>query len=333
MRNFTAIVIFIILSSCDAGTRRRRRNMYNDRPCGAGQHAILSKSKRTVMSCEACPKNTYRPDTKHAMEACLKCEAGRVSSEDFTHCTGDICRAGTYGTSDSIICTPCEIGKYSVDGKFSCNDCESGRYNNAIGQDSCDGENCPGGKYGPVGQSEKQHAFCTKCPEGKWSLEGISQCDVCISGKYSRENADTCISHEKCPRDKFYSALPSTTSSKISCKKCIYYSDVYFAGFVFSCVVFGMNIILYLYDRKKYYYILLVNIPTVVLILTLTFCIGKPKDNLAIISIVINIFCICPVVNAMITLCKKYYNVYCETRKKPSTKVVKNSMGRDMIIV
>lgn len=333
MPSFTVIGIFLVLASCDAGTRRRRRNMYNDRPCGPGQHAILSASKKTVLSCEACPKNTYRPDTKHSMESCLGCEAGRVSSEDFTHCIGDICRAGTYGTRDATTCSPCEIGKYSLDGMFSCTQCESGRYNNVAGQGSCSGEKCPGGKYGLIGQIEKQHTSCRKCSAGTWSSAGSSQCAECSSGKYSWENSNTCISHDKCPRDMYYSTLPSTTSGKIACTKCMYYSDIYSVGYVFAAIVAGLNIMLYLYNRTKYCYVVIMIIPPSAWLLSLNFCNGKPSDGKAITSIVMNAFCIIPVINVIITAGKEQYKGYCTTRTTPTTTVTKNEIGTDMVAV
>ncbi len=336
MQTFTVIGIFLLLASCDARTRRRRRNMYNDRPCGPGQQAILSKSKKLVLLCEQCPKNTYRPDTKHSMEACIKCEAGRVSSEDFTHCIGDICRAGTYGASDSTTCSSCEIGKYSIDGQFSCTDCESGRYNNDSGQGSCSGEKCPGGKYGLIGQSEKQHAFCTKCPEGKWSSDGSSQCNVCASGKYSRENADTCVSHEKCSRDMYYTSLPSATSEKIACSKCIHYSKLYFYGFVISCIILGVNIILYLYKRKNKGYIVIMFVPIIwplAWLLNLNYCNGNPRDGKAIISIIFNVFCIIPLSNVILDECKRKDKSHFETKHAKPSIVCKNSLGKDMVSV
>ena len=336
MSIFTKIVIFIILSTSDAGTMRRRRNMYNDRPCGPGEYAILSKSKKRVTSCETCPTNTYRPDTKHAMENCIQCEAGRVSSEDFTHCQGDICRAGTYGSIVSTTCTQCDIGKYSSDAQFMCIDCESGRFNNMPGQSSCSGEKCPGGKYGLIGQREKQTNACMKCPNGKWSSDGSSQCTNCESGKYSTENSHSCISHKECPRDMYYTYLPDTTSEKIVCSKCIHYSQLYFCGFIISFVILGANIILYIYKRKNKSYIFIMFVPIVwplAWLINLNYCNGKPSDIKAIVSIAFNIFCIIPMVNEILSKCRRQFESFNEKQKLQVTTVSKNTLGRDMISV
>jgi len=326
-------IITIFLTFAPAASTRRRRNRYNDRPCGPGQHAILSKSKKTVVNCETCPTNTYRTDTKHSIETCLSCEAGRVSGEDFTYCVGDICKAGTHGTTDSTTCTQCEIGKYSIVGQFSCIDCESGRYNNAIGRGSCIGDKCQGGKYGLIGQTEKQHTTCTACPEGKWSTGGASKCEDCLTGKYSFGNAVTCTSHDTCPRDMYYSISPSVTSSKTSCAKCMYYSVIYSVSYFFACLVAGMSTILYLYNRAAHCYMLVIIIPPTSWLLALTFCNGNPKNSIAIVSIIMNTFCFIPVVDAIITACKERYKKYCDKPKTASTAVTKNRMGRDMVSV
>jgi hypothetical protein len=310
--------------------------MYNDRPCGPGQHAILSASKKRVLSCEACPKNTYRPDTKHSMETCLGCEAGRVSSEDFTHCIGDVCTAGTYGKSDSTTCSPCEMGTYSLHGEFSCTKCESGRYNNVPGEGSCSGEKCPGGKYGLIGQIEKQNTNCWVCPAGKWSSDGSSECTTCIPGKYSMENSKHCINHKRCPRDMYYTYLPSSISEKISCSKCIYYSELYLASFVTSYVMLCVNILLYLYKRKIKGYIVIMFVPIVwplAWVINLYYCNGNPIDTKAIISMIFNAFCIIPLSCVIKTELKNIYQQHCTEAQKTPTTITKNSMNRDTMSV
>ena len=325
--------IILVLSPVDAEQAgRRRRNRYNDRPCGPGQHAILSKSKKTVMNCATCPTNTYCPDTMHSIELCLSCEAGRVSSSDFTYCIGDICKAGTHGTIGSITCTQCEIGKYSVIGQFSCIDCESGRYNNAIGKGICIGDMCQAGKYGLIGQIKKLHTACSECPEGKWSVVGASLCNVCPDGTYSFGNAVTCTSHDKCPMDMYYSTSPSVTSNKTSCTKCMHYSVIYSISYFLACLVVFTSTIMYLHNCTTHCYMLVIIIPPLSWLLALTFCNGNPKNSIAIVSIIMNSFWLIPPVNALITTCNRYYKEYCD--KPSSVQVVKkNSMGKDTVVV
>lgn len=332
MKLLTLITIFLAFTSSCAATRRRRRNRYNDRPCGPGQYAVLSSGKNIVINCESCPTGTYRPDEKHSMEACIGCEAGRVSSTDFTHCVGDICRAGTYGTSDSTICKSCEVGKYSVVGQFTCTQCESGRYNNAVKQGSCVGEKCSGGKYGLIGQTEKSHTTCSECPAGKWSSGATSSCEVCPVGKYSFDNADTCTTHDTCSSYMYYDVLPSTTSIKTSCATCMYYSVIYSVGYFFACIVIVMNAILFMYNRAAYGYVMIMIIVASSWLLALTFCKGNPRDSVAIVSIIMNTFCFIPGVHVMITAIKKYYTEH-NDKQKTTTTVTKNKMGRDMVAV
>ena len=279
---------FCVLSDgVDAKTRRRRRrNLYNDRPCSSGEHAILSASKTLVISCEPCKANTYRVDVKHSSEECLVCEAGRYSSSDFTRCLGDICAKGTYGSLGSDKCLVCPAGKYSITGQFTCNECESGRHNNHPVSSDCLGDKCPSGKYGLLGQTSS--SSCTACDAGKWSTDGVGSCSNCIDGKYSSGDSAECSSHESCPSGSYYANTPSSTSSDISCSQCIYASDVYMAAYLFSLIVSITYIIIFFLNPKKYCCILVFVIVSGVFALSLSRCKSKPSDQLAIIAIVID---------------------------------------------
>lgn len=279
---------FCVLSDgVDARTRRRRRrNLYNDRPCSSGEHAILSASKKRVVSCEPCKANTYRVDVKHSLEECLVCEAGRYSSSDFTRCLGDICANGTYGSLGSDKCVACPAGKYSITGQFTCNECESGRHNNYIGASDCLGDKCPTGKYGLLGQTSS--SSCLSCDAGKWSTDGAGSCSNCIDGKYSSGDSAECSSHESCPSGSYYANTPSSTSSDISCSQCIYASDVYTASYLFSVIVSIMYIIIFLFNHKTYCCVIVFAIVSGIFALSLFRCNSKPGDQLAIIAIVID---------------------------------------------
>ncbi len=289
---------FCVLSGgVDAKTRRRRRrNLYNDRPCSSGEHAILSASKTLVISCEPCKANTYRVDVKHSSEECLVCEAGRYSSSDFTRCLGDICAKGTYGSLGSDKCLVCPAGKYSITGQFTCNECESGRHNNYIGASDCLGDKCPSGKYGLLGQTSSSSCLscgclscdCLACDAGKWSTDGVGSCSNCIDGKYSSSDSAECSSHESCPSGSYYANTPSSTSSDISCSQCIYASDVYMAAYLLSLIVSITYIIIFFLNPKKYCCILVFVIVSGVFALSLSRCKSKPSDQLAIIAIVID---------------------------------------------
>lgn len=61
LNTLTITLIFFVVN-VEGGTRRRRRNMYNDRPCGPGQKAVLSASKKTVINCIQCEVNKFRPE-------------------------------------------------------------------------------------------------------------------------------------------------------------------------------------------------------------------------------------------------------------------------------
>ena len=55
-----------------AAGRRRRRSLYNVRPCGPGEKAIWTPSKK-VDSCVSCEKGKYRSDTSHTRRMYVVC--------------------------------------------------------------------------------------------------------------------------------------------------------------------------------------------------------------------------------------------------------------------
>ena len=307
------IAVFIIFTSCNAIAqgRRRRRSLYNNRPCGPGEYAILTQSKNHVLECKPCPENTFRSDEKHAAEMCIKCEAGRQSFSDLTYCIGDICRSGTYGTPGKMTCVECEKGYYSNNGAFECKKCESGRYNTLPKQSTCTGEMCPEGKFGLIAQTTSTRSgICKTCPVGKWSSKGAEICTECPEGKWSNEGAGQCIDHKKCPVGSYNIADPPREIYNIKCKRCIYFSDTYFAAYLVAVIIAILNTSLFVYNIKEHCYVLCFLISPAAWAIELTSCNYYPHNTPAIISIVMNTFCLIPIVNITAKKVKNYYTKY-----------------------
>ena len=279
-----------------AAGRRRRRSLYNVRPCGPGEKAIWTPSKKKVESCVSCEKGKYRSDTSHALEECMLCAGGRHSSDDLSYCIGDICKVGSYGFVDTIVCKQCPVGKYSGKvGVFACKDCESGRFMETAGANHCQGDMCPAGKWG-IGGSVSQDAVgvCSPCEAGKYSLAGSTSCQSCPDGKYSAGGTGSCIDHKKCPRNSYLLQPPPTDSPTISCKRCIYSSDYYFAAFVFAITVASLNTMVFLSHPTSYHWALLFVICPCVWSIFMNICRNKPGVIPATISILMNISSLFP---------------------------------------
>lgn len=309
-----------------AAGRRRRRSTYYIRPCGPGQRAIWTPFKKSVSECVSCEDGKYRSDTEHGLEECNTCEGGRYSSPDKSYCIGDICRSGSFyssstsssGAQGSGGCLPCPVGKYSGnDGMFACNDCESGRFSSTVGSRDCNGEMCPAGKWGAAGSVSRENSgICTSCISGKFSLIGSHECNVCPVGKYSIDDgASSCVEHAKCPAAYYLDAMPKSDSSKISCTRCIYMSNFYYAGFVFALVVIGLNMLFFVSHCSSSYTVIGVclSICPTCWILFLNFCRNKRNGNgWVIASFVMNTLCLYPLYIAV----KKSFIVFLEERRK-----------------
>ena len=311
--------IIFFNNGVDAMTAGRRRSLYNERPCGPGQRAIWTPYKNKVDSCVSCEEGKYRSDSSHALEKCNICEGGRYSSQDFSYCIGDICKAGSFGVSGKSDCALCPTGKYSqVDGLFICKECESGRFSISPGSLDCMGDMCPAGKWGASGaSSDSVSRACYTCHAGHFSHAGSSMCIACPKGKYSSENAGFCIEHHKCSLNSYPDVEPTTVSTKVSCARCIYSSDIVFIGFVFAVIVASINILLFLYNRSKYCHALFFVISPVIWALFVSMCRTKPGNVGAIISVAMNLMCTFPVYSALkykyIEILKKRTN---ETNEK-----------------
>ena len=303
-----------------AAGRRRRRSLYNVRPCGPGQRAIWAPSKKKVTACVSCEEGKYRGDTQHALEECSICKGGRHSSDDLSYCIGDICKVGYFGIKGTAECNICAAGKYSdTDGLFACKECESGRYVAAEGSNTCKGEMCPAGKWGVGGAiSPDSVGVCSPCEAGKYSMAGATSCLMCPDGKYSFNEAKVCIDHDKCPGNSYLDIVPRADSSKISCKRCIYSSEYYFAAFVFAIVVIGVNMAFFTYKRTILVGVCLSIIP-MCWILFINFCNTKRSDIVwVIISFVINTVSLWPMCSVINNECLEAYKRY---RKKQQEKL------------
>lgn len=304
-----------------AAGRRRRRSIYNVRPCGPGQRAIWTPSKKKVSSCVSCEEGKYRGDTKHALEECMLCAGGRHSSDDLSYCIGDICKAGSFGVADTTECKMCSSGKYSLkDGMFSCKECESGRYVAEEGSKDCMGEMCPAGKWGVSGAvSQDSSGVCSPCEAGKYSVVGATTCLACPDGKYSRKGATVCIKHEKCGPAYYNLVVPRSDSPKISCERCIYSSEYYFAGFIFAAVVIGMNMVFFM-SKSSFVPGCCLSIVPACWILFMNFCNSK-RINIGWITagFVMNSACLWPMCSAVKNKLSVAYNRYHnEQREKQS---------------
>lgn len=323
------IALCLIFTSGDAIAqgRRRRRNLYNHRPCGPGTFAVLSRGKTRVLECRTCANNTFRPDEKHSAENCLPCEAGRHSNDDKTSCIGDICRAGTHGTLGSLLCQDCEPGYYSGIGAFKCTACESGRYNTASKQSTCQGNMCPAGKYGLIAQTSATNlGVCQTCPAGQWSSAGASICTTCPEGKWSPKNADHCQNHEKCHRGTYPGASKTITSGDAKCERCIHYSSIYFAAYLYASTLAILIALIFLTNMRNTCYMLFFIVCPAAWALALVSCTSTPNDIPAIISLIMNTFALLPVMRYLHTTAKKWHQNHREKRQtKPDHSAQNNA--------
>ena len=305
------IPLIFFVDNVDAGTRRRRRNMYNDRPCGPGEKAVLSESKKRVLNCIQCEVNKFRPDAKHSAENCIQCKPGRHSIPDKNYCIGDVCHAGTYSTIGSVVCKECSAGHYSETAEFECKKCESGRYNTQPKQSTCTGEMCPEGKFGLIAQTTSTNSgICKTCPVGKWSSKGAGICTECPEGKWSNEGAGHCIDHKKCQVGSYNIAESPSGIYNIKCKRCIYFSDTYFAAYLVAVIIAILNTSLFVYNVKEHCYVLCFLISPAAWAIALTSCNYYPHNTPAIISIAMNTFCLIPIINITAKKVTKFYTKY-----------------------
>lgn len=296
--------------------RRRRRNLKNMKSCGKGQRSIFNSYKK-IIGCEDCPVNTYRPDETHYREDCILCPAGRIVNKDRSYCIGDICPPGKFGTQGVQGCIDCTAGKYSLIGSYSCTECESGRFNTNHGMDSCMGDMCLGGYYGLTGQTTTKNTHCHLCEKGKWSKAGSEMCQTCPHGKYVGMNGDECFDHKKCPSNSYYTVVPSPTSGKIICSRCIYYNDLTTFAFYFAVVSLSLNTVLFLANFKSYCWVFLFIICSSGWAYWINICVGKIRSETSIIvSICMNFVCLSAI---FIAVCKKSKALFHKYKEKQSS--------------
>ena len=224
----------------------------------------------------------------------MLCAGGHYSSDDMSYCIGDICKVGSMAV-DTVVCKQCPSGKYSGKvGVFACKDCEVVDLWKLRCKSLSRGY-VSAGKWG-IGGSVSQDAVgvCSPCEAGKYSLAGSTSCQSCPDGKYSAGGTGSCIDHKKCPRNSYLLQPPPTDSPTISCKRCIYSSDYYFAAFVFAITVASLNTMVFLSHPTSYHWALLFVICPCIWSIFMNICRNKPGVIPATISILMNISSLFP---------------------------------------
>ena len=232
------LIVASLLFNCDAGSFRRRRPVYQGvaGPFKNSKNILcpkgyISKIKitgtryNTVIDCEQCPINTFQPSDQHIGDKCFHCLGGQTSPVKSFFCDGDICKGGQYAQDKNTqSCTDCPSGKYqNILGQFRCINCPSGTWQDLKGKNSCNNlENiCPTGRYGSVGNIDKQLSICVTCPKGKYtSITGMDSCHTCPYGKYQpQEDQSRCIEDVDCSVGYYYTGNNHFTEGK--CNSCI----------------------------------------------------------------------------------------------------------------
>jgi hypothetical protein len=144
-------VVWVLLWCLSFALQRATAN------CGLGQYCVsMPSGSVSICTCGFCQAGTAKSTsclsgvnvmTSCSMTRCLQCD------------TGTFTPLGTAGRSS---CTRCDAGKYSdVPGATSVNGCL----------------NCPAGKF----SSAVGAAVCTDCDLGKYSAQGSTECNDCMS--------------------------------------------------------------------------------------------------------------------------------------------------------
>jgi hypothetical protein len=159
--------------------------------CGVGTY----NSEESASQCNICESGKYN-DALGAVQECKICVKGKYSPMGASECL--LCSVGKYASSDMTeMCTDCDAGKFlSSTGGSSCLDCSqincsAGKYLSACSNQSdalC--FTCIPGKFLVL----EQHAFCSWCPSGTYSADGIV-CLDCAPGKFSVARSQGIISH------------------------------------------------------------------------------------------------------------------------------------------
>ena len=178
----------------------------------------LSEGVTTNSSCISCESGKYQ----YSSSKCLICPNGWVSKEQSTECS--LCDIGLYADEYKISCLKCPTGRYNdLQGIFDVNDCKycgAGKFSNLSGSTEpsfC--IPCELGKYNTdIGLNNIN--LCKKCEAGKYNnnIQNTGQeCQQCIPGKFSKENAIEC---DECPMGTYTEKLSEATLLFTVCLQC-----------------------------------------------------------------------------------------------------------------
>jgi len=169
---------------CPAGFMTRGTGSMECIRCNPGYYEIDRKT------CVGCPMGTFSHTGVASPEECTPCPAGMVTrSTGNTECQR--CGAGTYEV-DRKNCVNCPQGTFSpigVKDVSECQTCPAGQYTQYTGSKEC--QKCGPGTY------ELDRRTCVGCPQGTYSLVGVtkpSECKPCPAGFMTRSTGNTdCI--------------------------------------------------------------------------------------------------------------------------------------------
>ena len=178
---------------CQSGYFAEEAGMAVCQPCGNGTY----QSAAGATSCEQCVPGLFSviPGMTHA-DNCTKCPMGSSNAK--------------YGFG--MECPPCMEGTYSdAEGLIKCKNCPGGKVSSVFASESIEFcEMCPSGHSATAGSSE-----CQICVPGKVApSEGMTDCDLCQAGKYSKEGKEDCFDCRPGSYSKYNMSLP------MPCKSC-----------------------------------------------------------------------------------------------------------------
>lgn len=171
--------------------------------CQPGNFLFFSTADLST-SCLPCPQGTFSVAKDSA--SCTPCSAGLFSSVNRSSSSQacQLCPAGSYCISGSILPTPCPLGQYSLAGSSRCIPCQQGYFSAVLGAaspSSC--QACPSGSYA----SSTGLSSCSRCSYGEFSDKIASiMCEKCPVGLYTQsEGSSSFIDCKPCPAGTFWS--------------------------------------------------------------------------------------------------------------------------------
>ena len=161
-----------------------------------------------------------------AISACTLCEAGKFKDNTGACQTCQVGEGGTYSEragqticltcptqtpfSSGTECTGCQAGQYANNG--GCEECVAGTFRtHADHVSACVA--CAAGKYSTENGQSSESA-CTGCPTGFKSTAGVTKCEECDAGRWSRAEV-ACVA---CAAGKY--GTENGQSSESACTDC-----------------------------------------------------------------------------------------------------------------